>query len=214
MPLSVYGLIGAPIIQSISPITVKNGDNLTVLCRVVQSSFGNHYEMIWQAANGGEITNNALNQVTRLSATELQLFVKEVTKTANYLCVVRNNSRILATELVHVYLTNVPSPPRYLKIQSTDVNGRVTITWLAPETDNGSPLTAYYVTIIVEGGNSTVKKIIPDQTSVNYDTECNYNEIINVTVISENACGNSSDISASVDTKDLCGKFIINFIQL
>ena len=169
--------------------------------------------MIWQTANGSEITNDALNQVTKLSATELQLFVTKVTKTANYLCVVRNNSRILAAELVNVYLTDVPSPPRYLRIHSTDINGQVTITWLAPEADNGNPLTAYYVAIIVEGGNSTIKKVIPDQTSVDYYIECNYNEIFNVTVISENACGNSSDISSSVDTKDLCGKFIINFVN-
>ena len=191
-------------IESIPPIIVKEGGSLSVVCRVVLS-FGYAYEMTWQMANGSVVTNDSFSQVIELSTNELQLFVKEITRanTVDYMCVIRNNSRILATEHVHVYLTNVPSPPRNLKIHSTNFDGLVTITWTAPETDNGRPLTSYYVIISVEGGNSTVKWVIPDQTSLDYFAGCN---VINVTVTSENICGNSSGISSSIDVKDHCGK--------
>ena len=194
-------------IESIPPITVKEGGNLSVVCRVLHA-FGDAYEMTWQMANGSEIINNSFSQVIELSTTELQLFVTEVTKAniVDYICVIRNNSRILTTEHVHVSLTSVPSPPKNLKIQSTNFDGRVTITWTGPETDNGSPLTSYYVTISVEGGNTTVTRVIPDQTSLYYFAGCN---TINVTVTSENDCGNSSSISSSIDVKGQCGKNLI-----
>ena len=191
-------------IESIPPITVKEGGNLSVVCRVIRS-FGDGYEMTWQTINGSEVINDSFSQVIQLSTSELQLFVKEVSKASpvDYLCVVRNNSRILTTEYVQVYFTNIPSSPRNLKIRSTNLNGFVTITWTAPATDNGSPLTSYYVTISIEGGNSTVKQIIPDETSLDYFAGCN---VINVTVTSENACGNSSGISSSIDIRSQCGK--------
>ena len=206
--MCTYGFIGPFIIESIPPITVKEGGNLSVVCRVLHS-FGDAYEMTWQMANGSEVTNDSFSQIIKLSTTELQLFVKEVTSAniVDYLCVIRNNSRILTTERVHVYLTNIPSPPRNLKIQSTNFDGHVIITWTAPEMDNGSPLTSYYVTISVEGGNTTVKRIIPDQTKLDYFAGCN---MINVTVTSENSCGNSSSISSSIDVKPgYCGKNLI-----
>lgn len=193
-------LIGPPVIESIPPITVKDGGNLSVICRVVQSFDGN-YEITWQMADGSEVVSDPFSQITQPSANELHLFVQKVTKAIDYLCVVRNSSRILTTEHVSVNLANVPSPPRNLKIISANSDGFIYITWTAPATDNGSPLTAYYVNVTVEGANSVVRRIIPDTTSLKHYARC---KMINVSVVSENQCGNSSAISSMIDTRDQC----------
>lgn len=175
-----------------------------MVCRVTHS-FDSNYRITWQTANGTELDNNhhPLGRVTQVSASELRLNVETVTKALTYECVVRNSSRVLATEYVYVNLADVPSPPRDLKIQTTGTNGLIYITWTAPETDNGSPLTSYYINITIDGGNSMVVRIIPDMTSFQYFAGCS---VINVTATSENGYGNSSAISASISTKDMCGK--------
>ena len=197
-------ILGPPVINPIDPIKVKDGGNFSVVCSVIHS-FSTNYEITWQTANGTELStdHHPLGRVTQMSTTELKLHVETVTKAIDYLCVVKNDSRVLATEYVSVHLYNVPSPPRDLKIQITDTSGLTLITWTAPETDNGKRLTAYYVNITREGDDSMVVKIIPDVTSFPYFAGCN---VVNVTVTSENDCGNSSAISASINTNNLCGK--------
>jgi len=198
--------IGPPIIEPIPPINVKDGGNLSVICRVIHSFDGN-YQMVWHTADGKQV-NDPLSRVIRISSRELQLFVQKVTKPIDYLCVIRNSSGILTTEHVSVYLTDVPSPPRYLEIRSTGPAGYISITWTAPATDNGSPLTGYYVSIIVEGTYPKVMKIIPDTTSLEYLAGC---KKINVTVTSENVCGNSSVINSIIDTRNQCGMNLVYF---
>ena len=197
-------IVDLPVIDPIHPIAVKDGGSFSVICRVIHS-FGSNYKITWQTANGTELSSShhPLGRVTQVNTNELELHVETVTKAVDYLCVVRNYSRELATEYVHVYLSDVPSPPRDLKIQITGTNGLILITWTAPETDNGSPLTSYYINITVEGGDSMTVRIIPDVTSFQYFAGCS---VINVTTISENLCGNSSAINASISTKALCGK--------
>lgn len=205
----VYDLTGPPSIQAIPPVIVKDGDNFTVICRVVHS-FDSNYEMSWQTSDGSEL--DSFSTVKQISDNELRLFVKKVTKATGYVCVIRNNSRILTTEHVRVYVTNVPSPPRNLEIRSTGSAGHIFITWTAPETDNGSPLTTYYINITVEGANAAIVQIIPDTTSLDYFAGCNkINVSIMVSIMSENACGNSSAINSSIDISDQCGKITTSF---
>lgn len=181
---------------------VKSGGNLSVVCRI-HNSFGN-FELAWQMADGNSLTDDSSTLVTQISPSELQLFVREVTKVIDYLCVVRNASRIFTTEFVSVSLTDVPSPPRDLEIQSTGSVGHISITWTAPATDNGSPLTAYYVSVIVERANSKVMRILPSITTFEYSAKC---KVINVTVTSENVYGNSSAVNSVIDTRSQCGMF-------
>lgn len=199
--ICICDLLDPPIIDPIHPIIVKEGGNFSVVCRII-GSFGSDYEMSWQTATGNELTNG---RVTRLNSNEMELFVEKVTEDLDYMCIVSNGSRPLAVEYVRVYLTDVPSPPRDLNIRSTKSNGLISImiTWTAPETDNNSPLTSYYINITVEGGDSTVVRIIPDMTQLEYFSSC---KLINVSVTSENVCGNSSAISSFIDTREQCGK--------
>ena len=197
--MCVFDLLGPPVIEPIPPITVKDGGNLSVVCRVAHS-FGGNYVMTWQMADGSEVDGS---QTTQLSASELHLYVEKITEAVDILCIVRNNSGILTTEHVSISLINVPSPPRNLAIRNIiNSNGRIYITWTAPATDNGSPLTAYYVNITVEGVDSVVRQIIPDRTSLEYFAGC---KMVSVTVTSENECGNSTAISSMIDVGDLCG---------
>lgn len=184
-------------------MTVKNGGNLSVVCRVVHS-IGNNYQMTWLTADGNDLVNDPSSQITQINASELRLVVKKVTKAAAYLCVVKNTSGIiLNTEHVSVYLTDVPGPPRNLNIQSIGSSGVVSITWTAPETDNRSPITAYYVTVIVDGVPSSITRISPNATKFEVFTKC---RMINVAVTSENDCGNSSVVDSIIDTRNKCGE--------
>jgi len=194
----MYDLLGIEIIP-VMPI-VKSGGNLSVVCHI-HNLFGD-FEMVWQTADGNSLTDDSSTEITQISASELKLFVRKVTEAVDYLCVVRNGSRIFTTELVSVSLTDVPSPPRDLEITVSD--DHISITWTAPETTNGSPLTAYYVNVIVEGADSKVMRILPNVTTFKHLVKC---KVINVTVTSENVYGNSSAINSVIDAKSPCGTF-------
>lgn len=163
--------------------------------------------MTWQPSNGGDLTNDPLVQITQRNATDLHLFVERVTTPVAYTCVLRSNLGIISQD-IRVYVTDVPGPPRNLDIQSAGSDGdSVAITWTAPDTDNFSPLTAYYVNVTVDETNSDVMRVSPDITEIYYMAKC---KVINVTVTSENDCGNSSAVEAGIDTRyQQCGKFLL-----
>lgn len=149
-------------------------------------------------------------EVTRLNASDLRLVVERVDKPVYYSCILRKDSRIILSEHIRVDITDVPGPPRNLDVQSTNSNGGISITWTAPDTDNGSPLMGYYINVTVEGTNSTVTKVLPDTTNLDYLAKC---VMINVTVTSENGCGNSTAIKSGIDTKYQCGKCFVSLFS-
>lgn len=192
--------------------TIKSGSNFSVVCRVI-NPFDSNFEMTWSTYSGDDITNDPLVQVTRLNASDWRLSVERVTDTLDYVCALRSDSEILTFGYIRVDVIDVPGPPRNLRIQSEGSNGLMAITWTAPATDNGSPLTAYYVNITVEG-TSTVIRVPLHTTRLEHIAHC---KVVNVTVASENACGNSSVDKAGIDTRDQCGKLFTScfntFIQ-
>ena len=185
--------------------TVKNGSSLSVTCRVVNQF--DDFEMTWQATGtGDDLANDPSVRVTQLNTSDLHLFVERITKSAEYSCVLQSSRTIIA-EYITVYVIDIPGPPRNLNIQETGSDGGMYITWTGPETDNGSPLTAYYVNITVNGVNSTIVRVVPGKTELDYVAgKC---RVINVTVTSENACGNSSAVEFSIDTRNQCGKYLL-----
>ena len=201
---NVHDLLGLTLIPPMA--TVKKGSSFSVTCRVINQF--DDFEMIWQTmATGDNFANDPSVQVTQLNASDLRLVVERVTKPMGYSCILRNNLRMVVAEHIRVDIIDVPGPPRNLNIQSTGSDGRMYITWTAPETDNGSPLTAYYVNITVEGVNSTVVRVVLGKTDLDYLAgKC---KVINVTVTSENACGNSSAMEFSIDTTNQCGKYYL-----
>ena len=201
--LNVYDLLGLQIIPPTA--TVKRGNSLSVICRIINHDQLDDFEMTWQIMTTGDnLANDPSAQVTQVNTTDLRLVVDSVTKPTGYSCVMQNSLRMIIAEHLIVDIIDVPGPPRSLSVQTTRSGEGIYVTWLAPETDNGSPLTAYYVTIIVEGGNSTVVPVLPSKTEVNYLVgKC---KVINVTVTSENACGNSTTMEFSIDTRNQCGK--------
>ena len=202
-----YDLLGLILIPPMA--TVKNGSSLSVTCRVV-----NHFddfEMTWQATRtGDDLANDPSVQVTQLNSSDLRLFAERVTKPAGYSCVLQSSGTIIAEHFT-VYIIDIPGPPRNLDIQKTGSDGGIYITWTAPETDNGSPLTAYYVNITVDGANSTIIEVVPSKTDLDYLAgKC---KVINVTVTSENACGNSSAMEFSIDTRNQCSKCLLVYFN-
>ena len=198
----VWLIIGFMLIPPMA--TVKNGSSLSVTCRVVNQS--DDFEMTWQMRRtSDDLANDPSFDVTQLNTSDLHLFAERITKPAGYSCVLRSSGKIFAKHFT-VYVIDVPGPPRNLNIE-TGSDGGTHITWTAPETDNGSPLTAYYVNITVNGVNSTIKEVVPSKTELNYLAgKC---KVINVTVTSENACGNSSAVEFSIDTRNQCGKYLL-----
>ena len=184
--------------------TVKNGSSLSVTCHVVNPA--GDFEMTWQRMRtGDDLANDPTVQVTQLNSTDLRLFAERVTKPAGYSCILRSSGTIIAEHFT-VDIIDIPGPPRNLNIQKT-ADGGIYITWTAPETDNGSPLTAYYVNITVDGANSTIIEVVPSKTDLNnLAGKC---KVINVTVTSENACGNSSAMEFSIDTRNQCSKCLL-----
>ena len=198
--MCVYDPLGLEVIPPM--VTVKSGSNLSAVCRVI-NPFGD-YRMAWMTATGNEVTDNPLVQVTRLNG-DLHLFVETVTEAVDYICVLRTPleiSEVLTIEDVNVDVTDVPGPPRNLEVASNGAD-YILITWTAPVTDNGSPLTAYYVNVTVEGKNSMVIQVSPHTTTLEYSARC---KMIHVTVTSENLCGNSSADVSTIDTRGQCGK--------
>ena len=207
--LNVYGLLGLILIPPMA--TVKKGSSFSVICRVVNQF--DDFEMTWQTARtSDDLANDPSVQVTQLNTSDLHLFVERITKPAGYSCVLRSLEIIIAEQFT-VDVIDIPGPPRNLNIQSSGSNGGMYITWTAPETDNGSPLTAYYVNITVDGANSTIIQVVPGKTDLDYLAgKC---KVINVTVTSENACGNSTAMEFSIDTRNQCGKYLlVAFIPL
>ena len=184
-------------------VTIKNGSSLSVVCRVINYDQADNSEMTWETTSVSALANDPLVQITQRNASDLHLYVGSVTKPVAYSCVLRSSSGAMTSQYVRLTVTDVPGPPRNLDISATS-DGLVTITWKAPETDNFSPLTAYYVNVTVDGGNSTVIRVPLGTTSTEYIAKC---KVINVTVTSENACGNSTAVESSIDTTNQCGKF-------
>ena len=185
--------------------TVKKGDSLSVICIVINHDQPDDFKMIWQIMTTGDnLVNDSSARVTQVNTTDLRLVVDGITKPMGYSCVMQNSLRMIIAEHLIVDVIDVPGPPRDLSVQTARSSEGIYITWIAPETDNGSPLTAYYVTIIVEGGNSTVIPVLSSTTELNYSVgKC---KVTNVTVTSENACGNSTTVEFSIDTRNQCGK--------
>ena len=185
--------------------TVKNGSSLSVTCRVV--NLFDDFEMTWQTARTSDnLVSDSSVQVTQPNTSDLHLFAERITELTGYFCVLQSSGTTIIEHFT-VYVIDIPGPPRNLNIQETGSDGGMYITWTGPETDNGSPLTAYYVNITVNGVNSTIVQVIPDKTDLDYLAgKC---KVINVTVTSENACGNSSAVEFSIDTRNQCGKYLL-----
>lgn len=200
----VYHPLGLELIPPV--VTIKNGSSLSVVCHVVNYDQADNSVVTWETTS--VLANDSLVQITPRNASDLHLYVSTVTKPVAYTCVLRTSSGIMISKYVRLTVTDVPSPPRNLDVSASS-DELVTITWKAPETDNFSPLTAYYVSITVEGENTTVIRVPLGTTSAWYIAKC---KVINVTVTSENACGNSTAIESSIDTTNQCGKLSYLFI--
>lgn len=190
-------------LQLIPPaVIIKNGSSLSVVCRVINYNQSDNSVVTWETGSASELANDSLVQITERNASNLHLYVERVTKAVAYSCILRSRG-IMISEYVRLTVTDVPSPPRNLDV-SANSDGLVIITWKAPEKDNFSPLTAYYVNIIIDGGNSTVIRVSLGTTSLEYIAKC---KVVNISVTSENTCGNSTAVESSINTADNCGKF-------
>lgn len=165
-------------------MTVKRGGSATIVCSVDASSAAT-LEIEWQTRNGVLISEG----ITRLNNTALQLIVQEITEAVDYQCIARNSISTNAG-LVRVTVVDVPSPPRDPSV--TLVNRELYITWVAPVTDNGRPLTGYYVQIRDNAGSVT-ERVSQDLTGLG-NRRCRN---VTVMVTAENDCGNSSAVTVT-----------------
>lgn len=177
-------------IRDIQPKTVKRGNDAIIICSLV-GSYGTGLEMEWQTIDSELISDG----VTRLNTTALQLRVDSVTEAVEYQCVARN---MIGNdyEVARINIIDVPSQPRSLR------SSKGAFTWVAPVTDNGQPLTAYYVTIRVGFDAPTIVKVPIDSTSYSYRTCGN----VTVTVTAENDCGNSTAVTRDFVVECLSGR--------
>ena len=175
-------------------MTVKRGENAIAICSIIASS-GTNLELTWQTTDSVVV----LEGVTRLNNTALQLMLKSVTQAVEYQCVARN-SMGNAFEVVRIDIMDVPSQPRNLQLFKT--GNMNTVSWEAPVTDNGRPLTAYYVTIQETASAPLVTKVPTDRNS-HSTTKCGN---LTFMVVAENDCGNSTAITLAIEADCLTGK--------
>lgn len=181
--------LGPPVLRDIPQITVKRGENAIAICSTVSSS-GTDVDITWQTTGSVVVSEG----VTQLNNTASRLIVESVTQVVEYLCMA-NNSIGRAFEVVRIDIIDVPSQPRNLKKGPFKTGNMVTISWEAPVTDNGQPLTAYYITIQEMASVPLVTKVSTDRYSLS-TTKCGN---LTVMVVAENDCGNSTAVTLAFE---------------
>ena len=95
--LNVYDLLGLQIIPPTA--TVKRGNSLSVICRIINHDQLDDFEMTWQIMTTGDnLANDPSAQVTQVNTTDLRLVVDSVTKPTGYSCVMQNSLRMIIAE--------------------------------------------------------------------------------------------------------------------
>ena len=143
--------------------------------------------MTWQRADGRPL----VGQVTKLSKTQLQLYISRVTNTIHYQCTAKNSLGINVV-ITKVDVTScVPDSPLITSLSCN--NDTVYIAWSSGETNSDLP-TDFIVEV-----NKVTQRVSPSTYSLEvYDCKDS-----DVSVTAENNCGRSIPAMATIYTTTL-----------
>ena len=177
-------LVGFPFISLVPLISIRNGSSCTIICNVTGPSTDD-LQMTWQRVDGLPL----VGQVTKLSKTQLQLYISRVTNAIHYQCVAKNSLGINAV-ITKIDVTScIPDPPLITSLSCN--NDTIYIAWSPGETNSDLP-----TDFIVEVNKVTHRVVSPSTNSLEVYS-CKDSD---VSVTAENSCGRSIPAMATIYT--------------